>query len=94
MHGGHQTLLDTQLLMHQHGQRRQAIGGAGRVGNDLLAVQQCVIDTVHHAQVGAVQWMGEQHPWGSGLHMLLDLGAALEVAGALQNQIHAQLRPG
>ena len=73
MDGGHQALLDAELLMHDLGERREAVGGAARVG--------------HHAHIAAVEHMVHAHDEGRGRLVLGGRGdddllrAALEVAG-------------
>ncbi|MNG05390.1 hypothetical protein D3C84_885770 [compost metagenome] len=80
--------------MQHLGQRRQAVGGAGGIGDDLLAAQQLVIDPVDHGQVGAFQRVREQHARGAGGQVLFDVRALLQLAGALQHQVDAEPVPG
>ena len=73
--GGHQALLDAELLVDDLGQRGQAVGGAAGVGDDHhVRLIQLAVDAVYKG--GSDLVLG-----GSGQQNLL--GAALEVAGGL-----------
>ena len=75
MDGGHQALLDAELLVDDLGQRGQAVGGAAGVGDDHhVRLIQLAVDAVYKG--GSDLVLG-----GSGQQNLL--GAALEVAGGL-----------
>ena len=74
MDGGHQTLFDAKLIVDDLGQRRQAVGGAGGIGDDgHIAGVSLVVDT--HDEGGDAIALA-----GSGQDDLL--GAAHEVLGA------------
>ena len=48
MDGRHQPVLDADAVVQDLGQRRQAIGGAGCIGNDVItALERIVVDAVH-----------------------------------------------
>ena len=94
VHRGDQPLADAHRGVQHLGQRRQAVGGAGGIGDDLLVAQQVVVDAVHHRQVGAVQRVREQHARRTGGQVLLGQRAFLRLAGAVHHHVHVQLLPG
>ena len=56
--------------MHHLGQRCQAVGGAGGIGNDVLAGIAAVVDT-HHKHGGVVFGGGGEHDFaGAGTDVL------------------------
>ena len=75
MDGGHQGLLDAELLVDDIGQRRKAVGGAAGVGDDThIAAVFIAVDAEHEGRRGVVLGRSRQDDL---------LGAALEVAGSL-----------
>ena len=75
MHGGHEAVGDAELLIDNAGKRRQAVGGAARVGHDLHVLG--VLFVVHaHDEHRSFLVLG-----GGGDDDLL--GAADEVGGSL-----------
>ncbi len=93
VHGVEQPLADADRLVQHLGQWCQAIGGARSVGDHSLVGQQLMVHAVDHGQVAAIQRMRGEHPAGTGLQVLLDGRALLELAGALEHHIDAQLLP-
>ncbi len=93
VHGVQQPLANAHRLVQHLGQRCQAVGGTGSIGDHLLVAQQLVVDAIDHGQVGAIQRMRGEHPARTGLQVLLDQGALLELAGAFEHHVDAQLAP-
>jgi hypothetical protein len=69
--GGHQTLDNLEVVVDDLGEGRQAVGGAGRVGHDLVAgVVGIEVDSDNkHGSVGTGG--GDDHLLGSSLQMRL-----------------------
>ena len=75
MDGGHQGLLDTELLVDDIGQRRKAVSGTAGVGDDAhIAAVFIAVDAEDKGRRGIVLGGGRQDDL---------LGAALEMAGGL-----------
>ena len=80
--------MPTASLQHL-GDRRQAIGGAGGVGDDHVVLGQLVVvDAVDDGEVGAVGRRRDQHALGAGGEMRRGLVLGGEDAGAF----HARCR--
>ena len=70
VHRGHEALLDADRVVHHLGERRQAIGGAGSIGNhEMLAGQLVVIDAIDDGEVGIVGRRGDEDALGAGVEM-------------------------
>ena len=92
---GHQPLLDGESPVEHIHQWRQAVGGAGGVGNDLLAIiKQAVVNAVNHHGVGIVHRVAHQDAAGASVQVALELCVLLVATTALQHQIHRVLAPG
>ena len=52
MDGGHETLLDPELVIDDLGEWRQAVGGAGRVGDNVHAGLVAEMVNTHHEHRG------------------------------------------
>lgn len=92
--GGHQPLLDTELAVQHLGDRRQAVGGARGVGDDLVrGAQHVVVDAVDHGGVGALGRGADDHLAGTGCQVRRRLGALGEQPGALEHHVDAQGLP-
>ena len=63
MDGGHQAALDLEVFMQNLDERREAIGGAGGVGNDVvfLRIVQVVVDPHDDRDVLLLRGCGNQH---------------------------------
>ena len=59
MYGGHETLDDAELVVYHLGQRSEAVGGAGGIGDDFLAGIGVVVDA--HDEHGGVVLRGGRH---------------------------------
>ena len=91
----HQALLDAEGVVEDLGERGEAVGGAGGVGDDLEVL---VDDLVVHAQddrgVQLVLGRGAQDDApGAGVDVLLELLLAGEEAGGLQGDLAAEGLP-
>jgi len=93
VHGVEQALADADRLVQHLGQRRQAIGGAGGIGDDALIAEQLVIHAVDHGQVAAIERVRGEYATGPRLQVLLDQRALLEFAGALEHHVDVQFLP-
>ena len=88
----HEAVLDADGVVEHLGDRRQAIGGAGRVGDDEMVLGQLVVvDAVDDGEIGAVGGRGDEDALGAGLQMRRRLFARGEDAGAFQRDIDAEL---
>lgn len=86
--GGHQALLDAQFALQHLGHRRQAVGGAGGVGDDLhVRRQHLFVDAIHHGGVGTLGGRGDQDLARAGCKMCGGLVAFGEQPGAFEHHI-------
>ena len=58
-YGGHETLDDAELVVYHLGQRSEAVGGAGGIGDDFLSGIGVVVDA--HDEHGGVVLRGGRH---------------------------------
>ncbi len=95
MHGGHEALDDAEVVVDDLGKRSQAVGGAGRVGDE-LHVGGVLIQVDAADEHGGVVLGGAGHDddLGAGVDVSLGLGLLQIHAGALQHVLYAQLAPG
>ncbi|GIX64591.1 glyceraldehyde 3-phosphate dehydrogenase [Babesia caballi] len=94
VYGGHQTLDDAELVVHNLGQGSQAVGGAAGVRDDALAlVVRGVVDTVDEDGSGVAGRSGDDDQLRAALEVLLRLLAAGEAASALGNDVDVLLAP-
>ena len=95
---GHQAVPDADRLVQDHRNRGEAVGGAGGVGDDVVALG--VVDLVVDAQneVGvrglcALRGRREDHLAGAGLEVEGGVGTGAEAPGALDHDVDAELVP-
>jgi hypothetical protein len=93
MHGGHQAALDAPLVMHHLRDRRQAVGGAGGVGDDRLALVGLVVDAEHEHRRVVLRRRRQDHLLRARIEVLLRRGLVEEQAGRLDDDIDADLVP-
>src|SRR5699024_4759173 len=76
VHRGHQTTHDADAVVQRLGQRGEAVGGAGGVGDDvvLLRVVAGVVHTDHEGGVLILRRGGDDHLLGAGVQVCLRLG--------------------
>ena len=84
VHGGHQTALDAPFVVQHLGHRCQAVGGAGRVGDDGLAGVGAVVHAEDEHR-GVVFGRGREDDFlGAGSQVLFARGLVQEQAGGFQ----------
>ena len=85
--------MPTASLQHL-GDRREAVGGAGGVGDDHVVLGQLVVvDAIDHGEVGAVGGRRDQHALGAGRQMRRRLVLGGEDAGAFERDVDAEVLP-
>lgn len=95
VNGGHQAAFDAQLAVQHLGHGRQAVGGAGGVGDDLVRLaQQVVVDAIDHGGIGAFGRGRDDHFAGAGADMRGRLGSVGEQAGAFKHHVDLLGGPG
>jgi len=96
MHRGHEAFFDAEAFLEQHvNQRREAVGRAGRVGNDVV-LGRVVFVLVHahdHGQAIALGRRGDDDFFGPGSQMALGLFHVREQTGRLDDHLHAEVFP-
>ena len=97
VHGGHQPALDAERVVEHLGQRCQAVGGAGGVGDHVVGGR--VIGRLVHAQDDggdAVAGGGRRHDdlASPGLQVTAGVGGLGEPAGGLHDDLRAEISPG
>ena len=94
MDRGHEAGFDADRVVEHLGDRRQAVGGARGVGDDLVVLGQLVVvDAEDHGEIGAVGGRRNQHALGAGGQMRRGLVLGGEDAGALQRDVDAEILP-
>jgi len=95
VHGGHEAALDADGVVEHLGDRRQAIGGARRIGDHLVAgFELIVVDAIDHGHVGIARRGRDQHFARARFEMLRRRLALGEDAGALERHVDTELAPG
>ena len=95
MHGGHKALDDAEVVVDDLGQRSQAVGGAGSVGNELHIGGVLVEVNAADKHRGVVLCgAGHDDDLGAGIDVCLSLFLGQINASALQDILDAQLAPG
>ena len=93
--GGHRTLDDAELVVDHLGERRQAVGGARRVGDNVGRV--VVLVGVHTddvgRDVGALGRGGDNNLLGAGLDVLARARAVEEDARTFDDDVDAHFLP-
>ena len=94
--GGHEALLDAELLMHHLGQRGQTVGGAAGIGDYLhIRAVQAVVDAEHEGGCHLVLGGGrQQHLFGAALEVAGGLLGGVVGTGGLDDVLGAALMPG
>ena len=94
MNCGHKAGSHLAVIVQCFCHRRQAVGGAGRTGNDsILRRQGFVIDPVDNGLHIISRRSGNQHLPCAGIQMCLSFCLRCVEAGALQYQIDVQFLP-
>src|SRR5699024_5349354 len=96
VHGGHQATHDADLVVEGLGQRREAVGGAGGVGDDVVLgrVVGVVVDTHDERGVLVLGRGGDDDLLGARVQVRLGLGGVGEDPGGLDDDVGAELTPG
>jgi hypothetical protein len=94
--GGHQTLLDGEGVVQDLGHRRQAVGGAGGVGDDrvLGRVVVAVVDAHDDGEVLVLRRGGDDDLLRAVVGVHLGLGGVGEQTRRLQDHVHTEVAPG
>ena len=91
MDRGHEAMLDADSLVQHPGHRREAIGGAGGVGDDEVILRQLlVVHAEDDREIGVIARGGDQHPLGARVQMGLGLVLRGEDARAFHGDVDAQ----
>ena len=95
MNGGHDAGDDGEGLVQGVGHGGQAVGGAGSSGDDLIVSGQgLLVDGVDDGLQVVAGGSRDDDLAGASLNVSLGLSLAGVEAGALQNDVDAQLAPG
>ena len=75
--------------------RREAVGGAGGVGDDVMVggIVKVVVDSHHDSQVLALGRRGDDHFFCPGLDVALGFLGGGEQAGGLDHDVHSEFLP-
>ena len=94
--GGHEALDDAEVVIEHLGEGRETVGGARRVGDDLVGVRVLVRVDAHHVggDVVALGRRGDDDLLGASLEVLGRAGGVDEHAGALDDDLDAERLPG
>ena len=78
------------------GERRQAVGGARRVRDDVVLrlVVVAVVDAEHQRDVRVGRRRGDDHLLRAGREMLRRVVALGELAGRFEDDVDAEILPG
>ena len=95
MDGGHEAFDNAEVVIDDLGDRGQAVGGAGSVGNE-LHVGGVLVQVDAADEHGGVVLCGAGHDddLGAGIDMSLGLLLGQVNAGALEHVLNTQLTPG
>lgn len=92
--GGHQTGLDTEVIVDNLGQWGQTVGGTGGVGQDLDVGGVLVVVDTHDEHWGVGRRSGDDNLLGTGVQVLGGTGDVLEDTGGVDNVVDAGGTPG
>src|SRR5207248_5169992 len=95
MDGGHCAAIDAESVLKNFGDGREAIRGAGGVGNDVMlrGVVALVVDPKNEGGVGAVRGRRDNDLFHGGAEMLLRVRAFGKEAGGLHDDFRADGSP-
>ena len=96
VHGRHEALLDAEGVVEHLDQGHEAVGGARRVGHDLVGVgvEGVVVDADDERGVGPLRRGRHDHPGGAGIEVLAGLVPVGEEAGGLDHDVDLEVAPG
>ena len=92
----HETLLNTESIVEDFHHRRQAVGGAGSVGNNvvLCRIVEVVVDADAESKIRFLSRSGDDHLLSASFDVLAGSGAVHEETGGFENYVHAFIAPG
>ena len=92
--GGHDTALDGRIIVQRFRHGRQAVGGAGsRRDDNIIFVQRFLVHAVHDGFQIAAGRSGDNHFFRARIDVSHALLFGAVEAGALQNDVNADLAP-
>src|SRR5271166_3561541 len=87
----HEAVLDADRVVEHFRHRRETVGRARGVGDDVMVLGQLVVvDAVDDGEIGAVRRRGDHYPLGAGGQKHRGLVARGELAGALHPDVDAE----
>src|SRR3546814_1914109 len=91
MDRGHQPALDAERVVEHLGHRREAVGRAASVRDELvIAGQLVVVDAINDGQVDALRRRRDQHALGASRQMLARAFGIGEEARAFERDVDAE----
>ena len=97
VNGGHEAFLNAEPFLEQHvNQRREAVGSAGRVGNDEMfgRIVFVVVDAHDDGDVFVLAWRGDDDALGTCGDVALGLLGVDEQTGGFNDEVNPELFPG
>jgi hypothetical protein len=94
VNGGHEATDNTELVVQHLGDRSQAVGGAGSVGDDVLASVGVVVYAVNEHRSSVLGRSGHDHLLGTSLQVSLSELGGEEETGGLNNNVGVESAPG
>lgn len=93
MHGGHQSLLDAEVVLNHLRKGCEAVSCATGVGNNVHVVLVRVLVHAHHKHWGVARGRGDDHLLGSTLEVLGSTSQGSENARGLHHVVNAGVTP-
>ena len=95
VNSGHQTAFNTEFVQQYFGERSQAVGGAGSVGNDVVFCRIIFffVNTHNDGDVFAFCRSGDDYLFNSVMQMSCSLGSFGEAAGGFYNNFSTCFAP-
>ena len=95
MHGGHEALDNAEVVVDDLGDGREAVGGAGRVGDELhISGVLIEVDAADEHRGVVLRGTGHDDDLGAGVDVGLSLFLIEIHAGALEDVLDTELAPG
>ena len=94
VNGGHEATDNTELVVEHLGDRSQAVGGAGSVGDDGLTSIGLVVHTIYEHRGSVLGRSGHDNLLGTSLDVSLSELGGEEEAGGLYNNVGVEGTPG
>ena len=93
VNGGHETALQAELVVDNLGDGSQAVGGAGRIGDDVLAGIGGVVHAIDEHRGGILGGSGHHHFLRAGFNVLAGGFVGEEETGGFNNDFCADFIP-